>query len=247
MDELKNGFDQNGYIVLRKFISEETLDRIKATIEKDIHSKLDTMPPEYVFYENKADTATLKQLQHINHFAPYFDELINSDQFKGLAERLLGSGVEAKNMQWFNKPPGIGKETPAHQDGFYFMLEPNEALTMWLAIDSVDEENGCVRYISGSHKTGMRPHSTSNILGFSQGISDYGEADRLAEIPMIVAPGDMIVHHSLTIHRADPNTSTRSRKGLGFIYYSNLAKENKLKHAAYQQKLKETLKLQNKI
>nr|MBI1232482.1 phytanoyl-CoA dioxygenase family protein [Cytophagales bacterium] len=247
MDGLKQEFDQKGYVVLRNFVGKAILNRIAATLDENIFARLDTMPREYVFYEDKSDTTTLKQLQHINQFAPYFDELIESDQFRGLAERLLGSSVVARNMQWFNKPPGIGKETPPHQDGYYFMLVPNEALTMWLAIDPVDEENGCVRYISGSNRAGMRPHSLSNILGFSQGISDYREADRLVEIPMIVAPGDMIVHHSLTIHRADANASTRSRRGLGFIYYSDLAREDRVKHAEYQQKLKETLLKQQKI
>lgn len=247
MNVLKEEFDKNGYIAIRNFVSRETLDKINACINDLTKEKLDSMPPEYVFYENKADASTLKQLQHINLFQPFFDELLLSDQFKGLAEILLGTEVEAKNMQWFNKPPRIGKETPAHQDGYYFMLEPNEALTMWLAIDSVDEKNGCVRYIPASHKNGMRPYTASNVLGFSQGISDYHAEDQAMEIPMIVEPGDIIIHHSLTIHRADPNTSVRTRKGLGFIYYSTLAHEDKVKHAAYQEKLKETLKQQDKI
>ena len=48
--------------------------------------------------------------------------------------------------------------------------EPNHALTLWLALDRVDEENGCVRDLPGSHAQGMRPHRSSGILGFSQGI-----------------------------------------------------------------------------
>lgn len=50
------------------------------------------------------------------------------------------------------KPPRIGKGTPPHQDGYYFMLEPNEAVTMWMALEDVNEENGCVRYVKESHK-----------------------------------------------------------------------------------------------
>jgi len=61
-------------------------------------------------------------------------------------------------MQWFNKPAKMGTETPPHQDGFYFMLEPNHAVTMWLALDVADAENGCMRYIPRSHLGGIRPH-----------------------------------------------------------------------------------------
>lgn len=45
---------------------------------------------------------------------------------------------------------------------------------------------------------------------------------------------NLSLQRSLTIHRADPNGSIRSRKRLGFIYYLNLAKEDGLKHIAYQ-------------
>ena len=97
--------------------------------------------------------------------------------FRELAELLLDGPVVPKDLQYFNKPPGIGKPTPAHQDGYYFMLDPCEALTIWVALDHVDDENGCVRYVTGSHKRGMRPHCRTQTLGFSQGITDYGELD----------------------------------------------------------------------
>ncbi len=141
-------------------------------------------------------------------------------------------------MQYFNKPAKIGKATPPHQDGYYFMLEPCEAVTMWLALDDVDEENGCVRYIKGSNHKGMRPHGRTQTLGFSQGIQDYGEADLADEIAFPAKSGDLLAHHAMTIHRADANTSeSRSRRALGFIYYSERAKEDKAAHAAYQEKL----------
>ena len=60
--------------------------------------------------------------------------------------------------------------------------------------------------------------------------------------------GDLLVHHSLTIHRADGNNSEdRSRKAMGFIYYANKAKENKAAHEAYAKSLAEDLKKENKI
>ena len=39
---------------------------------------------------------------------------------------------------------------------------------MWLALDAADAENGCLVYTTGSHKTGIRPHQASGVLGFSQ-------------------------------------------------------------------------------
>tara|TARA_R110002049_G_scaffold93815_12_gene231611 strand:+ start:1168 stop:1539 length:372 start_codon:yes stop_codon:yes gene_type:complete len=93
-------------------------------------------------------------------------------RFQKLAAILLEDNVVGKNTQYFNKPPKIRKPPP-HQDGYYFMLSPNEAVTMWMALEPVNQENSCVKYVKGSHKYGLRSHGRTGTLGFSQGITDY--------------------------------------------------------------------------
>ena len=115
------------------------------------------------------------RLQGMASYDDHFKELTESDRFAKLAELLLDDGVISKNMEWFTKPARSDAETPPHQDGFYFMLEPNEALTLWLALDTVNDENGCIHYVRGSHRRGMRPHNQTAVFGFSLGVTDYGE------------------------------------------------------------------------
>ncbi len=64
-----------------------------------------------------------------------------------------------------------------------------------------------LRYVAGSHREGYRPHARSQILGFSQGISDYGPSDFVREVAVPLKPGDAVAHHGMTIHRADANMS----------------------------------------
>ena len=142
----------------------------------------------------------------------------------------------------------MGWDTPPHQDGYYFRLEPNEAVTMWLALEDVDEENGCVRYVPGSHKLGMRPHGMTGTLGFSRGITDYGPEDVHKEVFFPTKAGDLLVHHSLTIHRADGNSSlSRTRKAIGLIYYAEKAKQDVKAVEAHRRQLTRDLKAQDKI
>ena len=95
---------------------------------------------------------------------------------------------------------------------------------MWLALDTVDEENGCLRYISGTHQRPVRPHGPSGIFGFSLGVTDYGDADFAGEVPIPAEPGDVVIHHWQMLHRAGPNTSDRDRWGLGTIFHSSRAR-----------------------
>jgi phytanoyl-CoA hydroxylase len=237
---LKENFDRDGYVFLPGFLTKDEVDRINSRLKDFIKDEVPRMPFNHVFYEDNNDPATLKQLQDLHVYNSFFAEILKGSEFEKIAEILLGEKVIGKNLEYFNKPPVIGKPTPPHQDGYYFMLNPPQAVTMWMALENVDEETGCVRYIKGSHLNGMRPHGKTQTLGFSQGIIDYSEKDLASEIPFPAKSGDLLVHHALTVHRADGNKSNnRSRKALGLIYFGESAKEDTEAKKAYQKLLSE--------
>jgi phytanoyl-CoA hydroxylase len=242
-------FSEAGFVAIPSFVTGDGLTELIANVDRIVNELVPSLPPEMVFYDDKNDSASLKQIQHLGDHDPFFHELFTASPFRDVAEALLGGPVEPKNMQYFNKPPRTSKPTPPHQDGFYFMLDPCSAVTMWLALDDVDEQNGCVRYVPGSHRDPMRDHCRTNTLGFSQGISDYpSRQDAEHEVAIPAKPGDLLVHHAMTIHRADANQSVdRSRRSLGFIYYDQCATEDAVAHAEYQRRLSLDLKDQGKI
>jgi len=93
----------------------------------------------------------------------------------------------------------------------------------------------------------MLNHGRTSLLGFSQSITDWSEKDDKAEIQMIAKPGDILVHHSLTIHRANANKSNRTRESIGFIFYRDDVKIDNEAHAEYKKQLDSELKKQGKI
>ncbi|MGI9287441.1 MAG: phytanoyl-CoA dioxygenase family protein [Pseudomonadales bacterium] len=245
--DLKTDFDRYGYIAQRGFFRGDELAKLQAETARFITEVVPTLPATEVFYETKDDKSTLKQVQQLNQFDGYFHRLANADKVVGLAETLLGGPVSLKNTQYFNKMPGIGEGTPAHQDGYYFMIKPQAAVTMWLSLGHADGENGAVAYVPGSHKAGIRPHGRTAVLGFSQGISDWCEADVEAEQQMHAEAGDILVHHSLTIHRSNANCSQRDRKAVGFIFYRADVEIDEEAHAAYKARLNSDLQVEGKI
>lgn len=246
---LSANFREDGYVFIPGFLGSDEVSQILRHLNALIEGRLPAMPSEHVFYEEKGNAATLKQIQSLYSYDAFFHQLMFKSKFERLAELLMDDQVIGKNLQFFNKPPRIGKATPPHQDGYYFMLDPPEAVTMWLGLEDVDEENGCIHYVKGSHKRELRVHGKTQVLGFSQGITDYGRREDLAnEVYFPTKPGDLLVHHALTIHRADPNTSKeRNRRALGFIYYAAKAKENSSRKNAYQEALAKELRETGKI
>jgi len=247
MNPITSTFTANGFVVLRAFLGPQEVSELRAELDRYMCDVLPRLPQNSVFYEVKGQPNTLKQVPLLGKHSAYFGELLNGGRFRSLAETLLGGTVVPNQVQWLNKCARVGTLTPPHQDGFYYMLEPAEALAIWLALDDADEANGCMRYVPGSHHRGMRPHARTNTLGFSQGITDFGDADRAVEVALRAKPGDALVHHCLTIHRADPNQSERERRALQFVYWSERAREDTKRKTGYQARLKQELAQAGKI
>lgn len=243
----KASFNRDGFIHIPNFLGRSEVSVVLSNLDRLVREDVPKMDRTKVFYENAKDTSTLKQLIDIDKYDSFFNDFLHDGKFKNLASFLLGDEVTGRTVEYFNKPARIGKATPPHQDGYYFMLDPSIAITMWIALEPADEENGCVSYIKGSHLAGMRPHGRTATSGFSQQVIDYGKRDMENEAYMRVQPGDLLAHHSLTIHSAGANLSTdRSRKALGLIYFGNSAKEDIVAKAAYQKQLQEEDRQLNK-
>ncbi len=216
--ELRQTYNRDGFVVIRGFLPPDELRLLQDNLDRYIREVVPGLPDGDAFYDDKSRPETLKQLNRIAQ-DPFFAEYIRHPLWNTAAEKLLGEPAQAEGGEWFNKPPRTNHPTPPHQDNYYFCLNPPQVLTMWLALDVVDEENGCLRYVRGSHLVPLRPHNRTKTLGFSQGISDYSDSDRERELPIPAQPGDVLIHHGNTIHRADPNRSaTRHRRSFGMVF-----------------------------
>jgi phytanoyl-CoA hydroxylase len=243
-------FQRDGYICVDPLLSGPQMVELNGEIARFIRDVVPTMPETQVYFEDKSDNTSLKQLQRMFEHDAHFNDLMLNGVVRDIAREILQDEVVPVNMQYFNKPAGIGQATPPHQDGYYFHLTPCEAVTGWLALEDVDHENGCIHYVRGSHKHDeFRPHGQTGVLGFSQGMTDFGTADDQENtVAFPGQAGTFLMHHAKTIHWAGANRSaTRSRRALGFIYYAKSAKLDIAKREAYQRTLDVQLKQNNKI
>src|SRR5215472_12752928 len=235
LPEYRDRFDRDGFLVLRNFLTPEEIDSIREGWRRFLRDIAPGISNAHVMYENGSDPDTLKQADCI-HLEPALDAWRHQGKVRELAELLIGP-VIPQHGEFFDKPPRCGKGTPPHQDGFYFCLEPNVACTVWIPLEPVDEENGALTYVRGSHRNGVLDHRASSVLGFSQALA--GTLRRSADHVMCAAqPGDILVHHSLTIHYAARNRSqTRHRRSIAYVFFSAAARRDEAAWERYQASL----------
>ena len=160
----KADYDRDGFVLVRNFLPADELKDLTAQVDRyvrevvptlpDLGEVVPTLPDQAAFYQDKDRPETLKQLQHMGNYDAFFAEYRDQPRWQALAETLIGEAAQVSQPEWFNKPPQTEHPTPPHQDNFYFNLTPPNVASIWLALDPVDEENGCLRY-SPSHLKGI--------------------------------------------------------------------------------------------
>ena len=85
-----------------------------------------------------------------------------------------------------------------------------------LSIDAADLDNGCIRFVEGSHLRGAVDHARLDSVSFSIGLE--GDIDRFPSTPVETAAGDAVFFGSLVIHGSAPNASGRNRRANTFAF-----------------------------
>ena len=139
-----------------------------------------------------------------------------------------GTRLAQDDLLW--KPPGASG-VAYHRDATYireqFVPSAAASLTVWIALDDVDETTGTVEYAPGSHRWPVP--ATARVADSSF----HGEGDDLAapmraaadaagvrDAPQTVAValrrGGAVFHHDAVWHGSQPNAhATRPRRALG--------------------------------
>jgi len=145
-----------------------------------------------------------------------------------MAERMANlMGSERVNFygeQVFLKEAGSQHRTAFHQDAPYFHLSGDQCCTVWMPLDEVDQDNGMMGYVRGSHKWDLY---AANSFASQQPLPGSEHArlpdieGRPQEFDIVyypARPGDAIVHHVRTVHGATGNISKRGRRAFALRY-----------------------------
>ncbi len=125
----------------------------------------------------------------------------------------------------FAKGPRSRQKTAFHQDLAYFQITGAHCVIVWIPLDPANTENGVVEYVRGSHKWGevYAPNVFVSQTPFASSPEKRcpdieGNRDQYDIVSFDVEPGDVIIHHVLTVHGAGGNMSDRWRRAMSFRY-----------------------------
>ena len=226
-------YEENGAHVLRGVLPLKWIDVMREAVEEILTTPGDAS----VEYTEKGNSGRYYGDFFVWWRNPVFKAFMKDSPMPEIAAQVMNSS--ALNFfydQLLVKEPNTAEPTPWHQDLSYWPVKGKQIISVWAPFDAANEESGVVVYVKGSHK--WNKLFAPSVFGDKTGFADIYAKAGLDPLPDIEAerdqheilcwdmePGDVLIHHPLTLHYASGNRSkTERRRGLALRYLGDDAR-----------------------
>ncbi len=177
------------------------------------------------------------RLDNIHFYFRWAWDLSRHPRLRDALAQLIGPNIVLKSTRLFYKYGRTTSYVGWHQDGATERLEDGRAPAIWLGLTPATVENGCLRVVPRSHRSTLLKHYSNAELqplagAESAQVEDWsrvhGEelSGRITSVPtgfdepfdLVMRPGEMSIHHPVTLHGSNSNISTAPRIGLSASY-----------------------------
>lgn len=205
LQTVRDHFDREGYAVVPRAIDTDLLAEARGHIDFLVRRHPELRP------ERIGHTLVAQD--------PFWLRLVSDPGLLDIAAAFIGPDIALFASHYISKPPRDGLPVLWHQDGSYWPLDPMEVVTLWLAVDDSDSENGCMRVIPRTQDADLQAmkarQDVDNVLGSGMELDPALEA---RAVDVCVPAGGVSIHHPNVIHGSNANHSERRRCGLTIRY-----------------------------
>jgi hypothetical protein len=235
--EERDRFFRDGFVHLEGVLSDDEVAVLEVDYMRFLRREIDV--PGKDLCDMSGDYArTFEQYSIVNvmlprkYYPPWVDNLYER-RAASIAAQLHGPGMQIDYDQLLAKRPYKDDAVfEWHQDQAYWPVLPDpRTATCWLAIDDSTLENGCMRFVPGSHLHPLRSHRPlKNDRGESHTLLCDVDPSRDEVRPMPIRRGDVTVHNERVLHGSGGNRSSGWRRAyvVAFRAAATVAEERRL-------------------
>jgi ectoine hydroxylase-related dioxygenase (phytanoyl-CoA dioxygenase family) len=215
-DDQASFFRENGYLAGLRILHDAEIDVLREELQDLINPGYPGNCLFYEFHSNEsADPA--KVVFHALgawRIKPGFHDLLWHPAYLIPASQLLGGAVRFWHDQLFCKPAHHGGVVAWHQDYSYWTrTTPLAHLTCWIGLDDTTHDNGCVRYVPGSHLWPDLPITgLTGDMDAVQSVLTNEQKARFKPVAIELKKGECTFHHPRMIHGSYGNTTASQRR-----------------------------------
>jgi hypothetical protein len=216
--ERMDALERDGFLIGVTLLNADQVDALREDLNLLMQPLQAGNPLFYEYNSNESDDPSRRLFHALGAWrvAPSFHDIVFFRPLVSVAERLLGGPVRLWHDQVFVKPARDGAGVAWHQDYSYWTrTKPIAHITAWIGLDDADEDNGCVRYVPGSHRWPLMPreHLAGDMAKVLNHLTDEQRA-AFKPVPSVLKAGEASFHHPMTLHGSFKNRSGRPRRGV---------------------------------
>lgn len=215
--DLIEQFRRDGFVIVPGLLTDPELEHYGAAVDRAVRDR------------GRNDNRTLAEksayeqsfIQCINLWEDHPDvlPLTFHPRISQAATELIGvPSLRLWHDQALYKEAG-GRYTEPHQDQPYWPMDEIDTLTAWIPFDGSSRATGCMGYVPGSHRAGVRKFVNIFTADEKVKILEEPAISGIAPVYVEVPRGSIAFHHGLTVHMAMPNKSSRTRRVHTMIYF----------------------------
>ena len=161
-------FASNGYFRLRGVFGGAELASMSRELDTYIerfvvpHKGWDGPWRDVYLSEDENHRSVLATAHEMELFSAALGRAIFAPRVVEAIATLIGPEVEFHHMTLHAKGPEFGTPFPLHQDYPFYPHSDGRYVLALVHIDDADEDNGCIKFLPGSHKNGPLPHRSEN-------------------------------------------------------------------------------------
>jgi ectoine hydroxylase-related dioxygenase (phytanoyl-CoA dioxygenase family) len=212
-------FHENGYVRIPQVFAPEEVQTLSDELDRVMQDWAKTNmgwtgPWRQVYLS--ADIEKRSLLTHANDFhihSAAWGRAVFHPRLVEAMSSLLGPEVEMHHTTLHCKPPETGMPFPMHQDSPFYQHEGFGFVDAIIHLDTTTSENGCLKFLPGSHRQGHLEHILRMPDG--TGCSPHLPTDRYRLAEAVACPaeaGDVVAFSIYTIHGSDINRTDRWRR-----------------------------------
>ncbi len=214
-------YRRDGHALLRGVASPEEVAAYRPVIQRVVDQyKRETRP----LHERDTYGKAFLQITNLWEVDEHARRFVTARRFAQIAADLMGvDAVRVYHDQALFKEAG-GGHTPWHQDQYYWPLDTDHTITMWMPLVDASEEMGTMTFASGSQRErylGPIPISDESQELFNRFVSEKGFP---LESCGAMRAGDASFHSGWTLHSAPGNRTDRTREAMTIIYFADGAR-----------------------
>lgn len=227
-------YRENGFVQIDNFLDEAELAEWRKAVDEAVEKRKDNKLPDRKWVGDMEDDekyyeSVFKQRLNLWKDNEKINKIMLDERIGKMAADLAGvDGIRIWHDQALIKEPWANA-TAWHLDEPFWSFTTKDAISLWVALDDVTLENGCLFFIPGSHKltTFENPGITEEMASVFKFYPD------LAKRPTVSVPmkaGSCSFHNAMVVHGAQANMTPGHRRAMTCAYMPDGSTFNGIKN-----------------